>query len=153
MNTKTTWLVTIMVVTVTTWSAHAHHNSAPLYVLSESITIEGTVTEFRFVNPHARIYVTVVDANGKPQEWLAEGENAGLLRSLGWTGNELKRGDRITITGAPGRDGARRVEWRVITRADGTQLGGGNSLPRERQQLRERLEQQRRNQNRRDDNK
>jgi hypothetical protein len=74
---------------------------------------------------------------------MAEGANAGVLRRLGWTGDELKAGDRITITGAPSRDGSRALEWRVITRADHTQIGGGNGLPQEREQLLDRLEQER----------
>lgn len=138
-------LVTLALVTVAT-SARAHHNSAPLYDPSKSVTITGTVKEFRFINPHARVLVTVVDANGKPQDWLAEGANAGVLRRIGWTAAELKPGDEITITGAPSRDGSAKLEWRVITRADGTQIGGGNGLPREREELLQRLEEQRRNQ-------
>jgi hypothetical protein len=127
-------------------SALAHHNSAPLYDASATVTITGTVREFRFINPHARVYVTVIDANGKSQDWLAEGANAGVLRRLGWTGAELKHGDTVTITGAPSRDGSAKLEWRVITRADGRQLGGGNGLPREREDLLQRLEEQRRTQ-------
>jgi hypothetical protein len=122
----------------------AHHNSAPLYDGSKTVTVEGIVKEFRFINPHARVHVTVVDANGKSVEWMAEGANAGVLRRLGWTGTEMKPGDKVTITGSPARDGSSKVEWRTITRADGTQIGGGNGLPRERQELLDRLEEQRR---------
>ena len=131
-------------------SGQAHHSSAAFYVVSASVTINGTVTQFRFINPHARVYLTVVDQNGESREWMAEGANAGVLRRVGWTGNELKPGDKITITGAPSRDGSPKVEWRVITLADGTQLGGGNGLPKERQELLRRLEQQRRNETPRD---
>ena len=126
--------------------ARAHHNAAPIYDASRSVTVDGTVKEFLFINPHARVYVTVVDAKGKSEVWLAEGANAGVLRRLGWKGDELKPGDRITVTGAPSRDGSPKMEWRVISRADGTKLGGGNGLPIERDELLERLEQQRRNQ-------
>ena len=82
-------------------SGLAHQNSAPLYDASRSVTVEGIVKEFRFINPHARVHVTVVDANGKSVEWMAEGANAGVLRRLGWTGNEMKPGDRVTINRAP----------------------------------------------------
>ena len=144
MSMKSTCLVTLTVLMVTP-SAQAHHSSAAFYVTSASITITGTVTEFRFINPHARVSLKVVDKNGESVLWLAEGANAGVLRRRGWTGDELKPGDRITVTGAPSRDGSPRVEWRVITLADGTELGGGNSLPKEREELLRRLEQQRRN--------
>lgn len=145
MQTKSMCLATLAVLILASL-AHAHHNSAPIYDASRSVTVEGTVKEFRFINPHARVYVTVIDANGKTNEWLAEGANAGVLRRLGWKGDELKLGDRIKLTGAPARDGSPKMEWRLITRADGTKLGGGNGLPTEREELLERLEQQRRSQ-------
>ena len=113
---------------------------------SASVTITGTVTEFRFINPHARVYLQVVDEKGESKVWLAEGAAAGALQRRGWTGDELKSGDRITVTGAPSRDGSPNVEWRVITLADGRKIGGGNGFPKEREELLRRLEQQRRNQ-------
>jgi hypothetical protein len=145
MQTKRVLLAALPLVMLSV-HALAHHNSAPIYDASKSITIEGVVKEFRFINPHARVYVTVVDGKGKPQEWLAEGANAGVLRRLGWKGDELKPGDRIKLTGAPSRDGSPKMEWRLITRPDGTELGGGNGLPNERRELLQRLEEQRRNQ-------
>lgn len=138
--------VVIVVLLVLGSSGLAHHNSAPLYDDSKSVTVEGTVKEFRFINPHARVHVAVVDASGKSVEWMAEGANAGVLRRLGWTGNEMKAGDRVTITGSPARDGSAKLEWRVIARADGTQIGGANGLQRERDELLKRLEEQRRRQ-------
>lgn len=138
--------VVIVVLLVLGSSGLAHHNSAPLYDGSKSVTVEGTVKEFRFINPHARVHVAVVDASGKSVEWMAEGANAGVLRRLGWTGNEMKAGDRVTITGSPARDGSAKLEWRVIARADGTQIGGANGLQRERDELLKRLEEQRRRQ-------
>jgi len=145
MSMKSTCLVTLTVLMMTP-SAQAHHSSAAFYVTSGSITIAGTVTEFRFINPHARVYLKVVDDKGESVVWLAEGAAAGVLRRYGWTGDELKPGDKINITGLPSRDGSPKVEWRVITLADGTEIGGGNGLPKEREDLLRRLEQQRRNQ-------
>jgi hypothetical protein len=124
----------------------AHHNSAPIYDLSKSVTITGVVTEVRFLNPHARIRLDVVDGAGTTRQWLAEGANVIALRLQGWTGNEVQPGDRITVKGAPSRDGAPRVEWSEITLADGRVLGGGNNFPKERDELFERLERQRRGQ-------
>jgi hypothetical protein len=124
-------------------TAAAHHNSAPLYDFSKSVRLEGTVVEFQFVNPHARIRLTVAGANGSAEEWLAEGANAVALRHNGWTGTEIKAGDRVVVTGAPSRDGSRRLEWREIL-ANGQTLGGGNNFPKEAGEILERLEQQRR---------
>ena len=126
-----------------TTSARAHHNSAPIYDFSQSVTINGVVKEFRFLNPHARIQLDVVQPNGATRQWLAEGANIIALKLHGWTGAEIKQGDRITVTGAPSRDGSPRVEWSEIKLSDGRVLGGGNSFPKERDELLERLERQR----------
>jgi len=124
-------------------SARAHHNSVTIYDLSQSVIITGTVTEVRFLNPHARIRLDVTESNGATRSWLAEGANVIALRLQGWTGEEMKPGDRITIKGAPSRDGTPRVEWSEITLPDGRVLGGGNNFPKERDELLDRLEQQR----------
>ena len=84
MSMKSTCLVTLTVLMMTP-SAQAHHSSAAFYVTSGSITITGTVTEFRFINPHARVYLEVVDEKGASVAWLAEGAAAGVLRRRGWT--------------------------------------------------------------------
>jgi hypothetical protein len=124
-------------------TAAGHHNAAPRFDFSKSVTVEGTVVEFEFINPHARIRLTAHGADGA-EDWLAEGANAVALRLNGWTGAEIKPGDRITVTGAPARDGSRRMEWREVIAADGRALGGGNNFRKETDELIERLERQRR---------
>jgi hypothetical protein len=142
---KTPALLTVALLALPA-GVRAHHNSAPIYDLSRSVTITGTVTEVRFLNPHARIHLDVTDSSGATRSWLAEGANVIALRLQGWTGEEMKPGDRITVKGAPSRDGTPRVEWSEITLSDGRVLGGGNNFPKERDELLERLEQERRQQ-------
>jgi len=132
--------------TIPTYAVEAHHNAQSIYQFSESITINGTVTEFRFLNPHARIFLDVVDENGEAHQWMAEGAGIPALRLRGWTGEEIKPGDLITVSGAPARDGSPRVEWLEVVLPDGKVLGGGNNFRKERQELFQRLEQERRDQ-------
>jgi hypothetical protein len=143
MKTSALFAVAAVTTLVVASRADAHHNSAPIYDFSQSVTVTGVVTEFRFLNPHARILLDVVDPDGTTRHWLAEGANIIALRLHGWTGEEVKPGDRITIKGAPSRDGTPRVEWSEITLADGRVFGGGNNFPKERDELFERLERQR----------
>ena len=42
----------------------------------EIIENTGVVTEFRFINPHARIYLEVTNENGETEIWMAEGDAA-----------------------------------------------------------------------------
>ena len=126
--------------------ALSHHNPRAHYLVNERIVIEGVVTEFRAVNPHARIYFEVTNEEGEQEAWMAEGDSFINLRRLGgWTTDQLKPGDRIQITGRPSRDGSNMVEWTSIALSHGAELGGGNGQLEERLRfLEERLAQYRR---------
>ena len=116
----------------------AHHNAASHYLLDQKITVKGVVTEFRLINPHARIYFDVTDDAGAIQKWLGEGNASSVLRRRDWTDDSLKPGDVITITGSPARDGGNKIDWESIVLEDGTELRGGNTKAGElEQQLRD----------------
>ena len=140
MNTR----VMILVVVGIFWSVPAisHHSSRMHYVMDELVTVEGVVTEFALVNPHARIYFDVTMPDGETSTWMAEGEAASVLRRQDWNDETLKEGDVITVTGNPSRDGRDLVEWRSIIVSDGRELGGGNGQGDERAAF---FEQRRRN--------
>src|SRR5688500_11262330 len=89
----------------------AHHGAA-IYDQSKTVTVTGTVTQFRFANPHVLIFAAVVGADGKTVEWsgeltsptrLARGEEEGGVK---WSREIIKPGDRITLSGNPARNGA-----------------------------------------------
>ena len=84
----------------------AHHGTSASYDLSKPMQLTGTVTEFVWENPHARIFVDVTDAQGKVVNWGVEMRPppAGLSRA-GWTRHTLQAGDKITITVFPSRFG------------------------------------------------
>ncbi|MDX1406155.1 MAG: DUF6152 family protein [Woeseiaceae bacterium] len=116
----------------------AHHNAASHYLLDQKITVKGVVTEFRLINPHARIYFEVTTEEGEVQKWLGEGNASSVLRRRGWTDDYLKPGEVITITGSPARDGGHKIDWESIVKEDGTELRGGNTKAGElEQQLRD----------------
>ncbi len=104
----------------------AHHSPAAQFVLSERVTITGVVAEYRFVNPHALIFIDAVGPDGSVERWMAEGGDTSALSHLGWTGSEINPGDEITIVGNPSRDGSRTLNWQAITVSGGRQLAGGN---------------------------
>jgi len=112
----------------------AHHNAASHYLLDQKITVNGVVTEFRLINPHARIYFDVTTKDGEVQKWLGEGNASSVLRRQGWTDEHLKPGDDIAISGSPARDGGHKIDWERIVLEDGTELRGGNTKAGEREQ-------------------
>jgi hypothetical protein len=104
--------------------AAAHHSAAVFYQLDKTITVEGVVKSYNLGNPHARIYLTVKGADGKEQEWLAEGGSRTVLLRNGWKGDEVKPGDTVKLVGNPSRDGSNVVHWQKLILADGKELWG-----------------------------
>ena len=53
--------------------ALAHHSFAAEFDASKPVTIEGTVKEFRWVNPHSWLHINVTKPDGTVEEWAVEG--------------------------------------------------------------------------------
>jgi len=86
--------------------AFAHHGSVVSYDTSKLMTVEGTVTEFRWRNPHVYILYDVKDADGKVVNWGAETHSPIVCENQdGWTKSTLKPGDKITISVFPSKIG------------------------------------------------
>ncbi len=84
--------------------ALAHHGSGVSYILNKGVTMEGTVTEFRWQNPHVYIMYDVKDAQGNVVTWGAETHSPIVCEDEdGWTKSTLKQGDKITITVYPSK--------------------------------------------------
>jgi len=105
----------------------AHHSFAAHYFEEQSVTIEGTLVSFEYQAPHAWVHVSVTDASGAVQRLAAEWANPNRLSRDGITKDTLKPGDRVIITGSPGRTASEnRMHLKRIERpADGWQWRGG----------------------------
>jgi hypothetical protein len=121
----------------------AHHNPASHYLIKDMITVEGVVTEFRLINPHARIYFDVTAEDGEVEHWFAEGNAAGVLKRKGWSPEVLEPGTVIKISGYPARDGGHKLDWKLIELEDGTVLRGGNTVGIEKDLLLEDIDKRR----------
>jgi hypothetical protein len=115
------WLVVLGVAGAAT--ASAHHSFAVYFDDQTMIEVTGSVTNFRFTNPHAIISFTVKNAKGQLEPWRAETNAVTLLRRRGWTKDSLTIGETITVEGWRARDGSNYMRMRAIKRADGTVLG------------------------------
>ena len=85
------------------------HHSAAAYESTKQITVKGTVTEFRFVNPHVLIYVTATDEGGTTRKWQGEMTSPNHLLRAGWKQDIMKAGDEIAVTGYPSKDGGNSI--------------------------------------------
>lgn len=97
--------------------AYAHHRFADTYLEDKQITIEGNVVQWVYRNPHSFVHVIARDERHGSQRWIVEFLGAAQLRRHGVTGETLKPGQRVIITGSPGRVTAdHRLRLRAIVR-------------------------------------
>ena len=97
----------------------AHHGLAA-FDQTNKITLKGTVTAFRFVNPHSVVEFDVTDEQGHVRGWQAELTSA--VRLKGWTATSLERGDVVTVTGYRAKSGAPYLWVLSLTASNGLEL-------------------------------
>jgi hypothetical protein len=107
---------------------YAHHSFAAEFDADKPIKLAGTVTKVEWTNPHAWIYIDVMDDSGKVANWGWElGSPTSLVR-LGWTRNLLKVGTSVTFEGSRARDGSNTANARtIILNSTGQKLFGASS--------------------------
>lgn len=86
-------------------SLWAHHGNAP-FDMTHSVRMKGTVTDFKWINPHALILADLNDEKGKVANWKLEMGSLGMLSRFGWSRNTVKRGDQVTAEGFRAKDGS-----------------------------------------------
>jgi len=95
----------------------AHHSLVKSYDLDHTVQITGVVTEVEWVNPHVRYFVDVAE-NGGARNWNVEAMAPHMMISSGIDRNTVKVGDRIALTGYPGKNIAPGVKQALaMTRA------------------------------------
>jgi DNA/RNA endonuclease YhcR with UshA esterase domain len=104
-------------------AAVAHHSAPVFYEVDERITVSGTVTEFRFSNPHAILKLEVVADDGERQLWTAETTSPSILRRRGWSQQSFAPGETVTLEGMPSLDGSYLLRITRAFRDDGTEIG------------------------------
>jgi hypothetical protein len=115
-------------------SAYAHHSFSRDYFEDQSVTIQGSVEEFLYRNPHAILKVRVNTPEGTWVSYAAEWAGAGRLERVGVTPDTLKPGDVVQIVGAPGRVASdNRIHLKRIARpSDGWSWGNDRGGRRRR---------------------
>jgi hypothetical protein len=99
-------------------AAQAHHSFA-MFDQSRQVTVNGTVKEFQWTNPHA--FIELVDSTGKL--WSVELNSPNNLLRQGWKRTAMKTGDKVSVIINPLRDGKSGGLFNAVTLPDGTVLG------------------------------
>lgn len=88
-----------------TGGALAHHSPAR-YDMQAMRTVEGTITEYQWGNPH--VYLSVRE-NGSGLVWVIEAFPSTAMKQYGWAANTFAPGDGVVVGGHPGRNPERTV--------------------------------------------
>ena len=114
-------VLTALVALLAATPALPHHSNVAFEV-TKIITLTGVVTEFRWVNPHTWIGLSVDDGKGAKTVWAIEGRAPGVLARAGWSRSSMKVGDTVTIDFSPAKDSSKTGLVARVTKADGTIL-------------------------------
>jgi len=80
------------------------HHGRSKFSFDDTVTVVGTVTYFRWRNPHVYMEVTTTKENNETETWLVESGSALSLKRLGWETDTIKIGDKVTVVGNPSKD-------------------------------------------------
>ena len=114
-------LVIVCVVMIIAAPLMGHHGTGGIYDMQKAITLKGTVTTFKFVNPHVLVYFDVSENDKKSPviNWLGEGPSVINWTRTGWNRNSVKAGDQVTVTLFPARSGKPEGVVHKIVAANG----------------------------------
>jgi len=99
------------------------HHSPSAFEPTRTVTLVGTVKEFRWQNPHTWIEILVPDEKGAEVLWAIELTSPTYLVRAGWKSTTLKPGDKVTVVGRPLKSGEPgSAIFTSVTLADGRTL-------------------------------
>jgi Family of unknown function (DUF6152) len=100
----------------------AHHGGASLYDMSKEVTVNATVTEYQWTNPHVEIGLDAKDDKGRVKHWIIEANSPPVLANRGWNRKSLVPGDVIKITFNPSSRGGSVGRFIKLVKADGKEM-------------------------------
>lgn len=99
MRTKIIFLLFCSIALLAVSSASFAHHGTAAYDTKNIVTVKGTMTEFRFINPHVQLFFDVKNDKGEVEKWQAELTAPNKLSRAGWDKHTLNPGDPITASG------------------------------------------------------
>ena len=110
-------------------AAYGHHSFPATYDVDTEIDVEGELAAFMYRNPHSFVHLNVMNDDGETERWAVEWGAATFLGRQGITRATFRPGDKVIITGNPGRNPEDlRLRMRYIER-----LSDGFRWPEEHQ--------------------
>jgi hypothetical protein len=106
--------------------ALAHHSFA-MFDADKTVTLQGTVKELEWINPHSWLRIMVKDEKtGQLALWALEMSSPARMQRMGMSTNSVKAGDVVSVTFHPMKDGARGGQFLQAVLPDGKQVVRAN---------------------------
>jgi hypothetical protein len=121
-NLKLTALLAAAMVFAVVRPALPHHSHA-MFDHEKEVTIDGTVSEWVFRNPHVYLYVETKMDNGETVKYSVEMSNITNMIRAGFGASTFKSGDKVSVTLHPLRDGRPGGNYITPTTPDGKTFG------------------------------
>lgn len=102
--------------------ALGHHAFSAEFDRDKPVRLDGTVTTIEWTNPHAYLFMDVVDAAGNVTTWKIELASRDQLEAQNWTQQSLRVGGKVNMRGWKARDGSSFANADSITTDAGIRL-------------------------------
>ena len=126
MKTVTHLMLAVLFVLATVAVTLAHHGLAE-FDQTKKVTMKGTVTAFRFMNPHSVVEFDAADESGTVRNWQAQLTSA--VRLKGWSPASLEPGVIVTVTGYRAKSGAAFLWVTSMSSSNGMEIGPAQAIP------------------------
>ena len=113
--------ILLLIGLLSAFAVYGHHSAAGVD-RSKTVTVEGTVKQFKWGNPHAWLDVEVPNSKGGADVWSFEMTSPTFLVRAGWKATSVKAGDKVKVVGRPLKNGDPGGLFVSVTLPDGKTL-------------------------------
>jgi hypothetical protein len=125
MRTTIFCVLAAAIIFVRAGDAHHHHSFTAEFDITQPVKVAGTISDMKWSNPHAWVYIDVKDGEGKVVTWAFETQAANALYRNGWRREDVVPGTAVTAEGYRARNGSPTANMRSLVLPDGRRLLAG----------------------------